>query len=424
MWYFFIIVVANLLGGFALGCYLGRGFRVSQAPTMTMLPDEDVLDSLAKYADSRGPGQSGAGSRSGAGGIEQSQAAAKPSAPEVNRTPSHAALEEFVHTVDEGRWQLHAAHKRFLAAVEGHDAGLIEVCLAAMIDEVRQVADGFAAALATFEPALLDDEALQSPYKRIAHAIDRQSKVVKDAVVTFAAFDPQRLDLSIQESAAKFDDLLAASDGIRDRLAEVAVALAEVEGTFEAMAVDHGEDPTTGLPTGLALAMRLRDWWKKDPQRVRRLTLGAVDVDELGKLNRRFGCEAGDCFLSRLAGLILEEAAERASVCRVGGTRLVLCGMDEDADRVGPLVEKIRQTLDSAEVVHGGEKANATASCAVTDAVPEDTCETLLGRLDEAVRAAKRTGRNRTFLHDGAKPTPVVPPNVATSPRTIDLNES
>jgi hypothetical protein len=53
--------------------------------------------------------------------------------------------------------------------------------------------------------------------------------------------------------------------------------------------------------------------------------------------------------------------------------------------------------------------------------MPKDASESLLERAETAIREAKRYGRNRTFIHDGKFPTPVVPPNFTLQERQIEL---
>jgi hypothetical protein len=45
----------------------------------------------------------------------------------------------------------------------------------------------------------------------------------------------------------------------------------------------------------------------------------------------------------------------------------------------------------------------------------------LMTRTEATLREAKRYGRNRTFLHEGKYPTPVVPPNFALEEKRIEL---
>ena len=58
---------------------------------------------------------------------------------------------------------------------------------------------------------------------------------------------------------------------------------------------------------------------------------------------------------------------------------------------------------------------------AVTAAVAEDKPETLFARGSVAIQEAKRYGQNRTFLHDGKYPTPVLPPDFGIQEKSVSL---
>ncbi len=55
----------------------------------------------------------------------------------------------------------------------------------------------------------------------------------------------------------------------------------------------------------------------------------------------------------------------------------------------------------------------------LTRANHEDSPSSVLLRAEAALREAKRYGHNRTFLHEGKYPTPVVPPEIPIEPLHI-----
>jgi hypothetical protein len=52
---------------------------------------------------------------------------------------------------------------------------------------------------------------------------------------------------------------------------------------------------------------------------------------------------------------------------------------------------------------------------------PESTGPRLFEFLEEALGEAKRYGGNRTFMHDGNSPTPVVPSELTVAPQQLAI---
>jgi PleD family two-component response regulator len=79
-------------------------------------------------------------------------------------------------------------------------------------------------------------------------------------------------------------------------------------------------------------------------------------------------------------------------------------------------IERCRQTIDSAHFEHKDFDIRITVSCALARANNDDSPSSILVRVESALREAKRYGHNRTFMHDGKYPTPVVPPEITIEP--------
>jgi PleD family two-component response regulator len=106
---------------------------------------------------------------------------------------------------------------------------------------------------------------------------------------------------------------------------------------------------------------------------------------------------------------------------RLGGPRFLLLLPDVDIPVVTGLVERLRQAIELMRFQYQEFEIRITASCGVAPALPEDTPDAIFGRLEHAVGEAKRYGSNRTFLHEGKYPTPVIAPSFPLSERTITL---
>ncbi|NLY01605.1 MAG: diguanylate cyclase [Rhodopirellula sp.] len=188
---------------------------------------------------------------------------------------------------------------------------------------------------------------------------------------------------------------------------------------------DAGEsqrtDPVTGLADRVGLESELARWWNQDVQRVRRLSAAMIDLDHFARLNENGGPNLGNQMLRAVATLLSAESHGNPFLSRYGGQQFVILFPDSGVREAMSIVEKVRQTIEATEFQAATRTARITLSCGLTESTAEDTSQSLLDRLESTVGEAKRYGRNRTFVHEGKYPTPVVPPNLALQPQTFDL---
>ena len=94
---------------------------------------------------------------------------------------------------------------------------------------------------------------------------------------------------------------------------------------------------------------------------------------------------------------------------------------DSDLRATTNAVERLRQIVELACFVYKNSEIRITVSCGVTEAVGEDTPDSVMARAEATLMEAKRYGRNRTFIHEGKYPTPVVPPKFPIEQRRMTL---
>jgi diguanylate cyclase (GGDEF)-like protein/PAS domain S-box-containing protein len=155
-------------------------------------------------------------------------------------------------------------------------------------------------------------------------------------------------------------------------------------------------DELTGLPNRHMFLDRLRHAMRKADREGAFLALLFLDLDHFKDVNDRFGHAMGD--------LLLAEAAQRITACvraadtiaRLGGDEftVTLAGLDRAAT-----VDRIAQAILAAlsrPFMLGEERAQVSASIGVA-LYPADAreVELLLDRADQAMYAAKHSGRNR-----------------------------
>jgi len=131
-----------------------------------------------------------------------------------------------------------------------------------------------------------------------------------------------------------------------------------------------------------------------------RLTVVAGDLDHFKEVNDRSGHQVGDAVLKRVARLFEHGKRKIDAVARVGGEEFALALPDTDEHGAFMMVERLRCQLRD-EFAH--DVAPVTISFGLAS-YPEhgETAASLLRAADEALYAAKGSGRNRTVLHSAA----------------------
>lgn len=127
------------------------------------------------------------------------------------------------------------------------------------------------------------------------------------------------------------------------------------------------------------------------------LALLICDLDHFKQKNDKYGHQMGDEILSQ-SGKILKE--QIGGLCaRYGGEELVALLPGSNRDRAMQAAEGLRKALEAQEF-GDGESIRCTMSIGVATLAPTDTVETLLRKADNALYAAKNTGRNRVNFYD------------------------
>ncbi|AWI74336.1 hypothetical protein CEW83_03125 [Parazoarcus communis] len=172
--------------------------------------------------------------------------------------------------------------------------------------------------------------------------------------------------------------------------------ITERKNTEERMQHTAHHDPLTDLPNrglfidrlGQALALARRE--------ARSGALMFLDLDHFKAVNDRLGHAAGDTLLIAVAERLQAQVRESDTVARLGGDEftIILPSLREPGD-ADMLADKILHALSQPLTIEG-ETIHIGASIGIAR-FPEagTTIETLLRAADDAMYAAKRSGRNR-----------------------------
>lgn len=409
MWVFFLLAVLNVVLGFAAGAVLGQRWRRMMAGVG---PACEAVTAACPAA------------RAGAAAARpapQPAAVAEPALSPADALPPEAApLVECRGGVQEYHHKLDAAESRLRDPTHPWDAAAIESCL----ESLRVATEEFLLERNKNQPRAVELAESLGPSaagigSQIETAARRQDETIQQVYNAFQGFDgqaeiePQREQLAQQagqliEGNLQYDASLA---GLELELFRTAQPDAKPDR--------YAPDEQTGLLTRAAMESAVTDFWRRDPHRMRTIVVGLIDVDQMSAVNQAHGHRRADRALHACGRLLRAKRSADVAVARYNGQAFCLLFFDGDLRSAANTIEELRQGIEMTHFEDGEHDIRLTVSGGVTAAAPSDTVLSLLERLEATVHEAKRYGRNRTFLHEGKHPAPVIPPNFTIKERHI-----
>ncbi|WP_338762430.1 diguanylate cyclase [Massilia sp. METH4] len=141
------------------------------------------------------------------------------------------------------------------------------------------------------------------------------------------------------------------------------------------------------------------------------LPLGVVliDVDDFKLFNDRYGHQRGDACLQEVAEALIDGSRRPGELAgRYGGEEFVVLLPNTTPEALARYGEWLCRRIAALGIPHPGASAapHVTASIGLCSLIPADgdTPQAMLHAADMALYRAKRAGRNRSVLADGAEP--------------------
>jgi diguanylate cyclase (GGDEF)-like protein len=164
-------------------------------------------------------------------------------------------------------------------------------------------------------------------------------------------------------------------------------------------------DGLTGLKNRGAFDEYFPRMWQQALRDHRSLALLLIDVDHFKAYNDRYGHQAGDAALRRVAQVVKGFARRPLDMAaRYGGEEFVIALFDLDAAGVRAIAEDLRKSIHALSIVHedSATALHVTASVGVSIIVPRHghSPEGAVQLADEALYTAKRSGRNAVAVVD------------------------
>ena len=178
----------------------------------------------------------------------------------------------------------------------------------------------------------------------------------------------------------------------------------DVTGEIEARAAVSSSvytDDLTGLPNRMRLLDRAEAVLQGEGED-RDLTFLLVDIDRFRAVNEAFGRQVTDAVLIEIAQRLVEAVGDDGMVARLRSDEFAV--LLPDMGRTAPAVAMATRLRDvvAKRIKAQGARVEVTASIGAVVHTVGDPRDDLLGDADRALQRAKRSGGNRTELHDGA----------------------
>ena len=128
--------------------------------------------------------------------------------------------------------------------------------------------------------------------------------------------------------------------------------------------------------------------------------LAMVDIDHFKLVNDTYGHRTGDGVLRILSEVMKKEIREIDVLARYGGEEFALILPHTPYLRALEVAERIRQKVEISRFTYKGKPFSVTISLGVGSLKEDDSLESYVERVDQALYRAKAGGRNRVVGED------------------------
>ena len=158
-------------------------------------------------------------------------------------------------------------------------------------------------------------------------------------------------------------------------------------------------DPLTGLFNRRYMETHLSGLMQEAKTDGRALSVMITDIDHFKRVNDTYGHDAGDIVLQDFAARLRRHTRGIDLACRFGGEEFIVIMPDTDLDTARHVGERLRECIEEAPFSIDSQTSLPVTACVglATLTGPDDTTAALFKRADNALYAAKRSGRNRVM---------------------------
>lgn len=155
------------------------------------------------------------------------------------------------------------------------------------------------------------------------------------------------------------------------------------------------KDSLTGVGNRRALDEKIEEMVALHKRTGEVFSIVILDADHFKKVNDKYGHSAGDNVLIKLASIIQHRIRCTDGLYRYGGEEFVALLLATKVDSALAIAEEFRQLIESTALIEGHK---VTISQGIAEYVTNESADSFFQRADEALYAAKESGRNRSCI--------------------------
>jgi diguanylate cyclase (GGDEF)-like protein/PAS domain S-box-containing protein len=203
----------------------------------------------------------------------------------------------------------------------------------------------------------------------------------------------------VTENREVDDQIQSYMVALENQKEELELANVQLEKANDLLQTLATTDALTGLHNHRAFQERLVEEIMRSERYKTPLSLILLDVDDFKRYNDTFGHPAGDEVLHRLADILREHGRTHDLAARYGGEEFVLLTPHTDLDGATVLAERCRAAIERVP----WPARSITASFGIASLGEGITTgRNLIACADQALYAAKASGRNRVSVYETA----------------------
>jgi diguanylate cyclase (GGDEF)-like protein len=151
-------------------------------------------------------------------------------------------------------------------------------------------------------------------------------------------------------------------------------------------------DPLTGAFNRRHMERCMDDTIERQRRSSAPASLLLVDVDHFKRINDEFGHAKGDSVLKGIVSLVGKRSRKLDLLFRIGGEEFMLLLPDTQEAAAAVVAEQLRAFVAESPLL---DSRQVTVSIGVSELQPGDSLDSWMKRADDALYAAKKSGRNR-----------------------------
>jgi len=246
---------------------------------------------------------------------------------------------------------------------------------------------------------------LQELTARIAFDVDEhrsQVEEINDELTSSGTHEPT-------EIVAVVARLIQANQEMQEKLAATEDKLREQAQQIQTYSAEARTDVLTLLANRRAFNDEMARRFDEFARHGRTFSLIMADVDKFKTFNDTYGHRVGDGMLQLVAKQLRRKTRQMDLVARYGGEEFAIILPGTNLDDTCKAAVRICEAIEKSVLHHDGKELQVTASFGAAEVRGCRDDAVLISRADEALYAAKASGRNRVCSHDGEVVRSVLP---------------